>query len=203
MLSRTRRCVLAMLFVVLTSGVGAAPAAAASPAPSEPCVAGTVWEDPSSGVKYLCVYDELYGGTRWELISSGQVGNRAWTFRSSTDGCLFVTVALTSIGGQLGGSVFARSFRWPCATIADRWSQPPGEIRVRTVLQRYGTSWGTCRDSGYGTNSGSTWTLVGGLRMGKNADCGPGLYRTLGYAQVYQGGAWHGTTLLTSSMYLP
>ena len=48
--------------------------AAAGPAPSEACVPGTVWEDPASGVKYLCVYDEVYGGPRWVLMSDGQRG---------------------------------------------------------------------------------------------------------------------------------
>jgi hypothetical protein len=201
--SRSARLGRALLGALLVGVVMAGGAVAATPAPTEPCVAGTVWEDQASGVKYLCVYDELYGGTRWELISSGQRGNRAWTYRSSTDGCIFLTVGLTSIGGLEGGNTFLRSYRWPCATVADRSFQPPGELRVRTVLQRYTTTWATCRDSGYGTNAGSAWTLVAGLRMGKAADCGPGLYRTLGYGQVFQGGAWHGTSLLTPSMWLP
>lgn len=191
--------VFGMLVVNMASG---ARVSAATPAPSEPCVAGTVWEDLASGVKYLCVYDELYGGTRWELLAGGQRGNESWTYRSSVNGCTFLTVGLTSIGGEGGGNALVRSFRWPCATIADRSVQPPGQIRVRTVLQRYGTKWGTCLDSGYGTNAGSAWTLVAGMRMGKSADCGPGLYRTLGYGQVYQGGAWHGTSLLTPAIWL-
>ncbi len=202
MSSMARRRALLVLGVIAAYAVMAVGVSAATPAPSEPCVAGTVWEDPASGVKYLCVYDELYGGTRWELISSGQQGNQGWSFRSSTDGCIFLTVGLTTVGGAEGGDTFVRSFRWPCATIADRSYQPPGQIRVRTVLQRYGSAWGTCRDSGYATNGGSAWTLVSGLRMGTSADCGPGYYRTLGYGQVYQGGAWHGTTLLTPPMWL-
>jgi hypothetical protein len=203
MRTASRRRSVALFGALLVGSVWSAGASAATPAPTEPCVAGTVWEDPASGVKYLCVYDELYGGTRWELLSGGQRGNGAWTFRSSADGCVFLTVGLTAINGYQGGDTFVRSYRWPCATVADRSFQPPGDIRVRTVLQRYGSSWTTCRDTGYGTNAVSAWTLVSGVRMGKSADCGPGLYRTLGYGQVYQGGAWHGTTLLTPSMWLP
>ena len=202
MSSKLRRRALLVLGLVMARAVLAAGVAAATPAPSEPCVAGTVWEDPASGVRYLCVYDELYGGTRWELISSGQQGNQAWSFRSSSDGCIFLTVGLTTIGGLEGGDTFVRSFRWPCETIADRSYQPAGEVRVRTVLQRYGTTWATCRDTGYATNAASAWTLVSGLRMGTSADCGPGYYRTLGYGQVYQGGAWHGTTLLTPAIWM-
>jgi hypothetical protein len=201
-MSRFGRIALLVFGMLVIDAANGASVSAATPAPSEPCVAGTVWEDVASGVKYLCVYDELYGGTRWELLAGGQQGNENWTYRSSVNGCAFLTVGLTSIGGESGGNTLVRSFRWPCATISDRSVQPPGQIRVRTVLQRYGTKWGTCLDSGYGTNAGSAWTLVSGMRMGKSADCGPGMYRTLGYGQVYQGGAWHGSTLLTPAIWL-
>ena len=33
--------------------------AGAGPPPNEVCVPGTVWEDLVSGVKYICIYDEL------------------------------------------------------------------------------------------------------------------------------------------------
>ena len=60
---------------------------AAGTGPSEPCVPGTVWEDLASGVKYICVYDEVYGGSRWELLSTGQTGDEDWLSRSTTYGC--------------------------------------------------------------------------------------------------------------------
>jgi len=173
----------------------------ASPGPTEPCVPGTVWEDPSSGVKYLCVYDELYGGSRWELISSNQAGTQAFTYRSSVSGCTFLTVGLSRASGG-GGDALIRSFRPPCATVADRSYQPPGEIRVRVVLQRYGSSWTTCRDTGYGYNAVNAWTLIGGIGMGSAPDCGAGPYRTWGTGQVYQGGAWHGSSLLSPALWL-
>ena len=130
------------LMTMLPIGVSAA-----TPGPSEPCVAGTIWEDLSSGVKYICVYDELYGGTRWELLSSGQTGSSLFTYRSSIYGCTFNIVALSLLSGG-GGNSMVRSFRWPCVDVRDRTSQPPGELRVRTVLQRFGSSWANCRDTG-------------------------------------------------------
>jgi hypothetical protein len=192
------RAVLVALSLVVLLPVSAR---AAAPAPSEPCVAGTVWEDPASGVKYLCVYDELYGGTRWELMSSGQRGREGFTYRSSANGCVFNTVGLSQVSGG-GGNSLVRSFRWPCTSGSTRSYQPPGEIRVRTLLQRYGSTWTTCRDSGYAYNATTAWTLVGGIDMGGAPDCGPGLYRTWGHGQVLQGGAWHGSYFVTPSLWL-
>ena len=76
---------------------------AGGPAPNESCVPGTVWEDLASGVKYICIYDELYGGPRWELLSGGQRGASAWLYRSSTYGCASGQVGLTSLGGSGAG----------------------------------------------------------------------------------------------------
>src|SRR6187200_1774470 len=45
-------------------GAPTAVVAAAGPVPSEACVPGTVWEAPGSGVKYLCIYDEVFVGRR-------------------------------------------------------------------------------------------------------------------------------------------
>jgi hypothetical protein len=167
---------------------------AAGPGPSETCVAGTIWEDQASGVKYICIYDEAYGGTRWELLSGGQRGSRAWLSRSSSTGCVLGTVGLTSIGGS-GAAAFVRSYRWPCATSAHRLVQPTGELRVRVVVQRYAGGWSTCRDSGYAynTTAASAWTT--GLDMGSAADCGAGTYRAWGYGAMYQGGTWRGSSL--------
>src|SRR5512144_2656844 len=73
--------------------------AGGGPAPGETCVPGTIWEDTSSGTKYICIYDELYGGTRWELLSSGQTGSAGWLYRSSVQGCAYGQTGLTSLGG--------------------------------------------------------------------------------------------------------
>lgn len=37
---------------------------------AHPPVPGTVWEE-SSGTKWIAIYDELYRGTRWELLPPG------------------------------------------------------------------------------------------------------------------------------------
>ncbi len=191
----------AVLAAVLFSTVATVEVRAASPGPSEPCVPGTVWEDQSSGVKYICIYDELYGGSRWELLSSGQTGTSLFTYRSSAYGCAFDIVALSGIGGG-GGNTMVRSFRWPCHGPGDRSYQPPGELRVRTVLQRFGTSWANCRDTGFAYNATSAWSLVGGYDMGGSPDCGAGIYRTWGTGQLYQGGAWRGSALATPSLFI-
>ncbi len=174
---------------------------AASPGPSDACVAGTIWEDLSSGVKYICIYDELYGGTRWELLSSGQTGSSLFTYRSSINGCTFNIVGLSLITGG-GGNTMVKSFRWPCIDIGDRTTQPAGELRVRTLLQRFGSSWTTCRDTGYAYSNTTAWSWVGGIDMGASPDCGAGLYRTWGTGQLYQGGAWRGASLATPALYI-
>jgi len=191
-------CAAALIAIVL-AGSGAT--LAAGPGPTEACVAGTIWEDPASGVKYICIYDEAYGGTRWELLSGGQSGARAWLSRSSSTGCTLGTVGLTSLGGS-GAAAFVRSYRWPCTTGAYRVTQPVGELRVRVVIQRYNGGWATCRDSGYVYNgiAASAWTA--GLDMGGLADCGGGSYRAWGFGAVYQGGAWRGGSLSTPSLTL-
>ena len=173
--------------------------AAAAPGPAEPCVPGTVWEDVTSGVKYLCVYDEGYGGPRWELLSSSQIGAQGWLSRASSTGCTLGIVGLTAIGGS-GADAIVRSYRWPCASFADRTYQPPGELRARVVIQRYASGWSTCRDSGYVYNTTTAWSWLVGIDMGSLADCGSGSYRAWGYAGVYQGAAWRGSSLATLAL---
>lgn len=173
--------------------------AGAGPAPNETCVPGTIWEDQASGVKYICIYDELYGGPRWELLSGGQTGNETWLYRSSSMGCAYATVGLTTLGGY-GGDAIVRGYRWPCQTAADRRSQPAGEWRTRLVIQRYNGGWGTCRDTGYvySTTSANGW--LAGLDMGITADCGAGTYRTWGIGAFLEGGAWRGGSIYSPSL---
>lgn len=201
-MGRIRRTVLiALSLFVFTLAAPVAVSGAAGPAPGETCVPGTVWEDQASGVKYLCIYDEGYGGTRWELISSGQRGNAAWLYRSSTYGCLYGTAAITAIGGS-GADAIMRTYRWPCQGAADRVMQPVGEIRSRIVVQTYAGTWSTCRDSGYLYSSTATNGWLAGLDMGAAADCGSGTYRAWGFGSFLQGGAWRGGSLTTPSLFL-
>jgi len=177
--------------------------AAGGPAPSEPCVPGTVWEDPASGVTYLCVYDEIYGGSRWVVLPSGQRGDDGMMYRSSTYGCLFGSVGLSGVSGG-GADSIARTYRLPCSTARDRITQPPGELRSRIVIQRYsGAGWSTCRDSGYAYNTFTTFGWVAGIDMGAGADCGSGSYRALGFGSFYQGGLWRTGSLYTPWLWLP
>ena len=175
--------------------------AGSGPAPGEACVPGTVWEDQASGVKYLCIYDELYGGPRWELLSGGQRGDRAWLYRSSTYGCALGQVGLTSLGGS-GADAIVRTYRWPCGGAADRVGQPAGELRSRVLVQVYSSGWSTCRDTGYLYSTASATGWLAGLDMGSLADCGGGLYRAWGFGSFLQGGAWRGGSIVSPSMSL-
>lgn len=196
-----RAALVAVFTTALLTVVPPTATSAATPGPSEACVAGTIWEDLSSGVKYICIYDELYGGTRWELLSSGQTGSSRFTYRSSINGCSYGIVALSLLSGG-GGNTMVKNYRWPCLDFGDRITQPAGELRVRTVLQRFGSSWTTCRDTGYAYNNTTAWTLVGGIDMGTAPDCGAGIYRTWGTGQFFQAGAWRGGSLTTPGLVL-
>jgi len=197
------RLLLASCVLLLTMGLPTAAFGAGGPAPAEPCVPGTVWEDQASGVKYLCVYDEAYGGSRWELLPSRQRGSDGTTYRSSSYGCLFQTVGLSGLSGG-GADAASRTYRWPCATIRDRIVQPPGEIRSRIVIQRFGgAGWTSCRDSGYAYNTSTSFGWLAGIDMGGSADCGSGSYRAVGFGAFYQGGLWRGGSLYTPSLWLP
>ncbi len=199
---RVRLLVLSGLFL-LDLGLVPAVLAADGPAPGDNCVPGTVWEDRTSGVKYICVYDELYGGPRWVLMRTGQTGSSAWLYRSSSQGCLFGVVSLSALGGS-GADVMARSYRWPCGTTYDRTSQPAGELRTRLVIQRYSSSgWGTCRDSGFRYSTAPAAGWLTGIDMGSSPDCGYGPYRAIGYGAMFQGLAWRGSSLYSPSMSLP
>ena len=185
------RALLVGAVALVLLGAPAAAAAAAGPAPSEACVPGTVWEDPASGVRYLCVYDELYGGPRWVLLTDGQRGIAGTPFRSTIDGCLQLTVGLSALSGG-GADAVARSYRWPC-TSGYRVGQPAGELRSRIIVQRYGAGgWVTCRDTGYLYNTSAAFGWVAGVDMGTASDCGSGSYRAIGYGAFYQGGGWRG-----------
>ena len=193
------RTVLLAFAVVLGLAAPSAALAGGGPAPSETCVPGTIWEDTATGVQYICIYDELYGGSRWELLSNGQTGNEGWMYRSSSHGCAYGSVGLTKLGGS-GALAVVRSYRWPCRTTSDRTYQPAGELRARIVIQRYNGGWGTCRDSGYlySTTTAAGW--LAGIGMGATPDCGTGTYRAWGLGSFYQGGAWRGGGWYTPTM---
>ena len=191
-----------LLGVLWCFGGQVAAVGAAGTGPSEPCVPGTVWEDLSSGTKYMCVYDEMYGGPRWVLLGGGQAGKQAFLAKSSTLGCTLGTVGINRLNGS-GADAFVRSYRWPCATTDDRAYQPAGELRARVQVQRYNGGWSTCRDSGFSYSSVTAWSWTVGLDMGGVADCGAGSYRAWGFADVFQGGAWRGSTLISPGLVLP
>jgi hypothetical protein len=194
---------LALLAAVLSAGLLAPGAvlAGGGPAPTESCVPGTVWEDLVSGVTYICIYDELYGGTRWEQLSDGQRGNEGWMYRSSSYGCAYGSVGITGVGGS-GALSIVRTYRWPCQTAADRITQPSGELRARIVIQRYNGGWSTCRDSGYMYSSTVAAGWLANLGMGAVPDCGSGTYRAWGFGAFYQGSAWRGGASITPSLWL-
>jgi hypothetical protein len=197
------RLLVAGCLLVLVAANPATALAAGGPAPVEPCVPGTVWEDPASGVKYLCIYDEVFGGPRWVLMPSGQRVVAGMVSSSPTYGCLHLSVGLNGSAGG-GADVVTRSYRWPCAPPRDRLSQPRGELRSRIVIQRYGSGgWATCRDSGYHYNTTTALGWVAGIDMGAAADCGNGSYRAVGFGAFYQGGSWRSGSLTTTSMWLP
>jgi hypothetical protein len=196
------RLLLSGTLILVMLGAPAAMAAGAGPAPTETCVPGTVWEDPASGVKYLCIYDEGFGGPRWVLLSDRQRGTSGMPFRSTTNGCLHLAAGLSAQSGG-GADAVARTYRWPC-TSGYRAAQPVGVLRTRVLIQRYGArGWTTCRDTGYLYNTGVAYGWVAGVDMGSVSDCGSGSYRAVGYGAFYQGGAWRGGSYLTSSAWLP
>jgi hypothetical protein len=173
------------------------------PTPNEGCVPGTVWEDLGSGVKYLCIYDEAYGGTRWELLAStSQRGVSGWLYRSSSLGCLFGQTGITGLGGS-GADALMRAYRWPCRTAADRTYQPVGELRSRVLIQVHtGSSWSTCRDTGYRYSTLAATGWLASFDMGGLADCGSGSYRAWGYGGFLQGGSWRSGSQVTPSLSL-
>jgi hypothetical protein len=186
-----------MLLAAVTPGIARA---GEGPAPNETCVPGTIWEDTTSGVKYICIYDELYGGTRWELLSGGQTGSDGWMYRSSSVGCAYGTTGLTSIGGS-GADAIIRGYRWPCQTASDRVTQPAGELRARVLIQRYaGSGWSTCRDTGYLYSNTAATGWLAGIDMGAAADCGTGTYRAWGYGAFFQAGAWRSGSRISPTM---
>jgi hypothetical protein len=171
-----------------------------SPPPSEPCVPGTTYEDPLSGVSWLCIYDEIYGGPRWDVLPvPDQRSVEGWLYRSSAYGCLFGNTGITARGGS-GADAVMRTYRWPCRGAADRMSQPATEIRSRVVIQVYASGWTTCRDSGYRYNSVTATGWLAAFDMGSAADCGTGSYRAWGFGGFYQGGAWRTGSHLTTSL---
>ena len=197
------RLLIAIGLVSIALIVPASVSGANGPAPNEVCVPGTIWEDLSSGVKYICIYDEVYGGSRWELLESGQRGGDAQPYRSTAYGCLGMAAGISGLSGG-GADSIVRSYRWPCAHQWDRMAQPAGELRSRVLIQRYNASgWSTCRDTGYAYNTVAAYGWLAGYDMGTTADCGSGSYRALGFGGFFQGGLWRTGSLTTSYVWLP
>ena len=186
--------------LALTTVPPAAVRAGDGPAPGETCVPGTTWQDPTSGVTYLCSYDELYGGPRWDILPTpDQRGAEGWLYRSSVQGCLFGQAGITARGGS-GADAIMRTYRAPCRGAIDRVTQPAGELRSRVVIQVYANGWSTCRDTGYRYNGTAASGWLAGFDMGAAADCGTGSYRAWGFGGFYQGGGWRTGSLVTTSL---
>ena len=201
---RALRTAIVTVTLALATAVPSPALALGQVAAADSCVPGTVMEDPVTGVKYLCIYDEGYGGPHWVVLSTGQVGARGWLARSGATGCAYATVGLTGLGGDSGAAAVTRSLRWPCAGSADRRAQPPAELRSRIVIQVYrATGWATCRDSGFGYNTvtASGWQV--GIAMGATPDCGPGTYRAVGFGSFYEASAWRGGSMSTGALWIP
>ncbi len=176
----SRAVVVATLAAMVLTAILPVGASAATPGPSEPCVAGTIWEDLSSGVKYICIYDELYRGTRWELLSDGQTGTSLFTSRSSIYGCTFDIVALTcsraaaatAWSGACGGRASARAIAstsppgscafGPCSSDSRRHGRRVGTPGSRTAVPQPGRWW-----------TASTWAERPAAAQGSTAPGGP------------------------------
>jgi len=181
--------------------------------PSTPCDAahdGATWTDPETGMIWECTLDTQNGFWVWLPIGIGTFSTHGLTFESSTLGCTFNTAAISSTyyGGTVSGfdSLTGSLFKGSDgdAQLCDtHQGQPADELRSRGVISRWnGSSWVICRDTGYVSNSSSTWDMVTGYNMGSLADCGSGTYRGTGYGQKYEGGAWRGTYKISPSVYM-
>ena len=116
------RLLIAIGLVSIALVVPASVSGANGPAPNEVCVPGTVWEDLASGVKYICIYDEMYGGSRWELLESGTAGRRvpsptgprptaALAWQPGSAGCR--VAAPTRSCARIGGPAPTNGIAWP------------------------------------------------------------------------------------------
>lgn len=171
---------------------------------------GARWTDPETGIIWECTLDTQNGFWVWMPIGIGTFSTRGLTYQSSTLGCTFNVAAVSSTyyGGiingfdSLGGSLFKGSDG--DAQLCDtHQGQPADELRARGLISKWnGSSWVICRDTGYVSNSSSTWVFITGYNMGSLADCGSGTYRSTGYGQKYEGGAWRGTYKITPQVYM-
>jgi hypothetical protein len=153
----------------------------------------------------ICIYDEETGQGRWAVWGGGQASVEGYTYSSSSIGCAHNMVGVISqyYGGNYnGGSSIVRSLYWPC-NFNNRLWQPAGELRARTVLQRWnGSSWVGCQDTGYFYSNTSSYSWMVGFNMFSAPDCGVASYRNWGYGSFYQSGAWRGTYRISPSMYM-
>ena len=136
-------------------------------APGDGCVPGTVWEDEASGITYICIYDELYGGTRWDVLpGSRQTEGQLWLYRQF-GARLHVRdrAPVERVGWRRQHARAGRTGGRARISATGRGSQP-GEIRARVVIQRHSGSWYTCRDSGYVYNTATATGWIAGLDMG-------------------------------------
>lgn len=180
-------------------------------------------EDCTQGRDGDVVPDKWFKGIEHECIWLGGVGGR-WrprqkqpqsyittgiTYSVSGIGTVRNYAILTSDAGgastNLGASNVS-SETYPGVFAGGVWLlQPAGELRARAVIQVWnGSSWGTCRDTGWVYNSSSRDLMDVGYNMGTVPDCAQGAsYRVQGYGSMFQGGAWRGASLFTPAVVLP
>jgi hypothetical protein len=171
---------------------------------------GEPWTDPQSGEKYICTLDPLNGFWLWLPVgNASQVKkNIGYTYQSSSNGCAFNIVSITSdyYGAPTNGAgsgILSRFFSGSPTCSAAAWVQPVGEERARTVIQKWnGSVWANVRDTGfiYSNVAASSWLV--GFNMFSVPDAGSGTYRAVGYGSFLQGGAWRGTSRTTVGIYM-
>jgi hypothetical protein len=82
-------------------------------------------------------------------------------------------------------------------------TQPPGELRARTYIQRWnGSSWYTCRDTGYTYSNVNAYSWMEGYNMGSTPDCGSGYYRGFGYGHLWESSVWRGGYRISPSIWM-
>jgi hypothetical protein len=189
---------MAMVLVTL-SLVPAQPAYAAEFTPPITCDAahlGSLWYD-DAGILWECEYTIVNGRILyiWVPIYVTISDSRLFYY-SSTYGHTWVSTAFDSNPDYAAAMTHSRN---PNGSTRIQGS---GEIRSRVVFQKWnGSSWVTCKDSGYGYSNGAVSEWAQSYNMYTAADCGAGTYRVISYGYMYDGGAWRGSHITTPTCY--
>lgn len=187
--------------------VGFAPSVALADPPAA-YLCGTTYEDGevvgnSQGL-WQCLLPPGATIGIWLHIAGGEESNYNYghTFIGSGIGCTWNESFIESdyFGAPANTAlslVYWRQYTSGCGP--NSVSQPAGEIRVRDVIQRSGA---TCVDTGWKYNASSSVNAFTHPNMGLVPDCGSGYYRSVGYGQVWQSGAWRGGSWTTANIWM-